>query len=177
MDGVDFSDFFFNDTATTEIYTLSLHDALPIRRSPVSTSPNGTTSTSTPATLNVCRLLPTRSKPEVSSSKPRQDGTATATSTSAVPRVGRVPAMVSARMSRAVAPTTMISTPWRSAAAVICERTSPATVILGSVEFDKSIIDSADPLGVLSLAGVAGRHEVGVHQGRRDEWRVRIVAL
>src|SRR6266404_8761610 len=24
--------FFFNDTATTEIYTLSLHDALPIRR-------------------------------------------------------------------------------------------------------------------------------------------------
>src|SRR6266571_8317428 len=27
--------FFFNDTATTEIYTLSLHDALPIR------SPNG----------------------------------------------------------------------------------------------------------------------------------------
>src|SRR6266516_7126340 len=34
--------FFFNDTATTEIYTLSLHDALPIsprppRRSPTST--------------------------------------------------------------------------------------------------------------------------------------------
>src|SRR5215204_7226573 len=28
-----FSFFFFNDTATTEIYTLSLHDALPIRRS------------------------------------------------------------------------------------------------------------------------------------------------
>src|SRR3712207_7848338 len=25
-------DFFFNDTATTEIYTLSLHDALPIYR-------------------------------------------------------------------------------------------------------------------------------------------------
>src|ERR1035437_4306219 len=25
-----FLDFFFNDTATTEIYTLSLHDALPI---------------------------------------------------------------------------------------------------------------------------------------------------
>src|SRR2546430_17250304 len=31
--------FFFNDTATTEIYTLSLHDALPISRS------NGTSST------------------------------------------------------------------------------------------------------------------------------------
>src|SRR5256885_5517116 len=27
--------FFFNDTATTEIYTLSLHDALPISSSPV----------------------------------------------------------------------------------------------------------------------------------------------
>src|SRR2546422_6648391 len=33
--------FFFNDTATTEIYTLSLHDALPIstRTSPVGPSP------------------------------------------------------------------------------------------------------------------------------------------
>src|SRR2546422_5594992 len=30
MYGFVFSFFFFNDTATTEIYTLSLHDALPI---------------------------------------------------------------------------------------------------------------------------------------------------
>src|SRR5256886_12436219 len=30
--------FFFNDTATTEIYTLSLHDALPISRNVVSWS-------------------------------------------------------------------------------------------------------------------------------------------
>src|SRR5256884_690645 len=30
MQSVLFSFFFFNDTATTEIYTLSLHDALPI---------------------------------------------------------------------------------------------------------------------------------------------------
>src|SRR5688572_31577591 len=29
------SSFFFNDTATTEIYTLSLHDALPIYQLPV----------------------------------------------------------------------------------------------------------------------------------------------
>src|SRR5438093_13564108 len=28
-----FNSFFFNDTATTEIYTLSLHDALPISSS------------------------------------------------------------------------------------------------------------------------------------------------
>src|SRR5712691_9517645 len=31
--------FFFNDTATTEIYTLSLHDALPISRSRLSNAP------------------------------------------------------------------------------------------------------------------------------------------
>src|SRR2546430_12433941 len=31
--------FFFNDTATTEIYTLSLHDALPILRAADFTSP------------------------------------------------------------------------------------------------------------------------------------------
>jgi len=30
--------FFFNDTATTEIYTLSLHDALPISSDPDSGS-------------------------------------------------------------------------------------------------------------------------------------------
>ena len=30
LSGVDYFFFFFNDTATTEIYTLSLHDALPI---------------------------------------------------------------------------------------------------------------------------------------------------
>src|SRR5574340_1782921 len=32
--GFSGSFFFFNDTATTEIYTLSLHDALPIWRAP-----------------------------------------------------------------------------------------------------------------------------------------------
>src|SRR5260370_22445593 len=36
--------FFFNDTATTEIYTLSLHDALPISSSGL----NGSTATRTP---------------------------------------------------------------------------------------------------------------------------------
>src|SRR2546429_5245967 len=30
LHAVDYFFFFFNDTATTEIYTLSLHDALPI---------------------------------------------------------------------------------------------------------------------------------------------------
>src|SRR3712207_7581637 len=32
MTRLDIKFFFFNDTATTEIYTLSLHDALPISR-------------------------------------------------------------------------------------------------------------------------------------------------
>src|SRR2546429_6316774 len=39
--------FFFNDTATTEIYTLSLHDALPI------SSPAFTPSMETPTTRRV----------------------------------------------------------------------------------------------------------------------------
>src|SRR3990170_8910899 len=34
MLGLFFFFFFFNDTATTEIYTLSLHDALPICATP-----------------------------------------------------------------------------------------------------------------------------------------------
>src|SRR5947209_13135528 len=33
--------FFFNDTATTEIYTLSLHDALPISRPSWRSVPSG----------------------------------------------------------------------------------------------------------------------------------------
>ena len=33
--------FFFNDTATTEIYTLSLHDALPISFLPVENALTG----------------------------------------------------------------------------------------------------------------------------------------
>src|SRR3712207_8961874 len=41
--------FFFNDTATTEIYTLSLHDALPISIRSSSRRPSSPT-TSTPAT-------------------------------------------------------------------------------------------------------------------------------
>src|SRR5256885_3295291 len=36
-----FSFFFFNDTATTEIYTLSLHDALPISAQPLGSDHRG----------------------------------------------------------------------------------------------------------------------------------------
>src|SRR6266699_6507803 len=41
--------FFFNDTATTEIYTLSLHDALPISGGPLR-RPQGPDRAVTPAT-------------------------------------------------------------------------------------------------------------------------------
>src|SRR5260221_9596640 len=40
--------FFFNDTATTEIYTLSLHDALPISAMPASTSTSTRSATGSP---------------------------------------------------------------------------------------------------------------------------------
>src|SRR5256885_8612611 len=74
--------FFFNDTATTEIYTLSLHDALPIyisarkKRltipSPLSKSPNSSNARSeehtselqSPCNL-VCRLLLEKKKQEL----------------------------------------------------------------------------------------------------------------
>src|SRR5256885_15913593 len=41
--------FFFNDTATTEIYTLSLHDALPISAQPAGLLNDGTTATWSPS--------------------------------------------------------------------------------------------------------------------------------
>src|SRR5947199_8477213 len=42
--------FFFNDTATTEIYTLSLHDALPISPASAGGAPRSSTrATSSPA--------------------------------------------------------------------------------------------------------------------------------
>src|SRR3989304_4151359 len=48
--------FFFNDTATTEIYTLSLHDALPISAVSICDSPvTMTTSMSGCASLTRCR--------------------------------------------------------------------------------------------------------------------------
>src|SRR5574340_1755131 len=71
--------FFFNDTATTEIYTLSLHDALPIWRQPGSElhahfdavepavenrSEEHTSELQSPKEL-VCRLLLEKKKKEV----------------------------------------------------------------------------------------------------------------
>src|SRR5438034_11669914 len=41
--------FFFNDTATTEIYTLSLHDALPISRTTAARSASRSVAVPTPS--------------------------------------------------------------------------------------------------------------------------------
>src|SRR6266568_7083259 len=56
--------FFFNDTATTEIYTLSLHDALPslyatatsTSSAPISITPSAATSVSRPSDRKSTRL-------------------------------------------------------------------------------------------------------------------------
>src|SRR5471030_3563788 len=80
--GLFFFFFFFNDTATTEIYTLSLHDALPIsrarrrprpwcsRRTPASRAPRSEEHTSELQSLRhlVCRLLLEKKK-----TKPQTD--------------------------------------------------------------------------------------------------------
>src|SRR5262252_7883985 len=50
-----FCSFFFNDTATTEIYTLSLHDALPISLAVPSPSRTGGTRSKSPARANSTR--------------------------------------------------------------------------------------------------------------------------
>src|SRR6476469_10616600 len=57
------SSFFFNDTATTEIYTLSLHDALPI--SPTNARARGTSARRSGRT---CRAWPDRKSTRLNSS-------------------------------------------------------------------------------------------------------------
>src|SRR3712207_7156780 len=72
--------FFFNDTATTEIYTLSLHDALPISSAPRASS-SSTTIRPTLPVAPVTRILipvgyteswPTRSEEHTSELQSRQ---------------------------------------------------------------------------------------------------------
>src|SRR5438445_13561616 len=60
--------FFFNDTATTEIYTLSLHDALPI--SPPGREPDAPTTCCNSA-IPVCNKAP-RSEEHTSELQSRQ---------------------------------------------------------------------------------------------------------
>src|SRR3712207_8333531 len=67
--------FFFNDTATTEIYTLSLHDALPISdlREGIPTLPTLLARRSTdPADARLLELLDSRSEEHTSELQSRQ---------------------------------------------------------------------------------------------------------
>src|SRR2546430_8864772 len=65
--------FFFNDTATTEIYTLSLHDALPISRTKYSPySPTMAAGIGRCGSLSRCRRAAARSSrwPAMSADRP-----------------------------------------------------------------------------------------------------------
>src|SRR3712207_7119278 len=53
--------FFFNDTATTEIYTLSLHDALPISTAGRAAAPTTTCTRSGPTCAAHRSAIPARS--------------------------------------------------------------------------------------------------------------------
>src|SRR2546428_8553429 len=55
--------FFFNDTATTEIYTLSLHDALPICHAGRHHAPTSRRFSRRPRCLMSARLCPARRTP------------------------------------------------------------------------------------------------------------------
>src|SRR2546429_1438713 len=65
--------FFFNDTATTEIYTLSLHDALPIWLATLAHATNNTNTTiainSRSGAENCCRTLESPRPPGVTRSE------------------------------------------------------------------------------------------------------------
>src|SRR2546429_8452860 len=82
--------FFFNDTATTEIYTLSLHDALPIYRAGLQVqdrlipppqvpsvdryevSPDYFPAMGCPSSADACSPRPTRPEPPLSRSLARR---------------------------------------------------------------------------------------------------------
>src|SRR5216683_8451153 len=68
-------DFFFNDTATTEIYTLSLHDALPISSPRASSRPSARSSTPNRPTRsgNRCCAPAARSEEHTSELQSRSD--------------------------------------------------------------------------------------------------------
>src|SRR5688572_31413070 len=97
MRSIQFFFFFFNDTATTEIYTLSLHDALPIsapfenglpseRSSPVQRGPHcirrseeHTSELQSQSNL-VCRLLLEKKKNKKTNTQPSTTINSNATS-------------------------------------------------------------------------------------------------
>src|SRR5215471_3679365 len=65
--------FFFNDTATTEIYTLSLHDALPISPGAVRRPPPSSRKLPTAAVCSGARRSTPRSEEHTSELQSRRD--------------------------------------------------------------------------------------------------------
>src|SRR2546428_5154016 len=65
--------FFFNDTATTEIYTLSLHDALPIWRHPLEYASAGKITHCAATTLRSASSSHERSEEHTSELQSRSD--------------------------------------------------------------------------------------------------------
>src|SRR5438034_5700828 len=65
--------FFFNDTATTEIYTLSLHDALPISRRSGRKGQDHAGRVSTQPQRALARLQPERSEEHTSELQSHSD--------------------------------------------------------------------------------------------------------
>src|SRR2546428_9572257 len=65
--------FFFNDTATTEIYPLSLHDALPIWLTPDERVVVGRLRTAMVETIGCARVLIQRSEEHTSELQSRSD--------------------------------------------------------------------------------------------------------
>src|SRR5947208_8078856 len=63
------SSFFFNDTAPTEIYTLSLHDALPIS----ARSPASFCTKNVPASAKISAPRPSRARPGSVSGRSRSE--------------------------------------------------------------------------------------------------------
>src|SRR2546429_7601299 len=79
--------FFFNDTATTEIYTLSLHDALPISNAGVNAGANGRIAKEfKPARTGQVgpKLHPTLDSPWVTETRIYEGGCAMSTATGAL---------------------------------------------------------------------------------------------
>src|SRR6266496_2307340 len=65
--------FFFNDTATTEIYTLSLHDALPIAWAATASATSCSPCTAPKPSLPVRCACPRRSEEHTSELQSRRD--------------------------------------------------------------------------------------------------------
>src|SRR2546430_13273404 len=81
--------FFFNDTATTEIYTLSLHDALPIWNGPTRVRTSVARCAPHPNSSPTSRARPRRYVPPLTVARNATSGGAKRTSSSAETRTGR----------------------------------------------------------------------------------------